>query len=53
MNAEVQLLELQGSKIWLIDNVLKKPHNLARFLFSRRTAQVTGEPWSQNGKTYF
>ena len=53
MDAEVQLLELQGSKIWLIDNVLEKPNNLARFLFSRRTAQITGEPWSQNGKTYF
>ena len=28
MDAEVQLLELQGSKIWLIDNVLEKPNNL-------------------------
>ncbi len=53
MDAEVQLLELQGSKIWLIDDVLEDPDGLARFLFCRDTAAVDGNQWQDNNKNYF
>ena len=53
MDAEVQIKELQGSKIWQIDNVLEEPDKLARFLFSRQTAPIAGSPWEDNEKLYF
>ena len=53
MDAEVQIKELDGSKIYLIDNLLDQPNKVARFLFSRQTAALQGTPWEDNHKTFF
>lgn len=53
MEAEVKTIELHGSKIWIIDDVLEEPDLLARFLFARTTAPLQGSPWESNQKLYF
>ena len=53
MDATVQAIELQGSKMWIIDNLLEEPDKLARFLFCRNTAPVYGHQWKDNTTNYF
>ena len=51
--AEVQILELEGSKIYQIDNVFENPETLFRWLFNRPTFPVQGDPWSRNLTHYY
>lgn len=50
--AEIQISELLGSKIYTIDNVFKYPKKLDRFLFNRQNFLVQGDPWSANGQQF-
>ena len=51
--AEVQIMELEGSKIYQIDNVFKDSETLFRWLFNRPTMPVQGAPWSRNLIQYY
>ena len=53
MDAQVQIKELDGSKIYIVDDILDKPNRVARFLFSRQTAALQGAPWEDNSKIFF
>ena len=52
LKSEVQVMELDGSKIYQIDDVFADPKRLERWLFNRLSFAVEGNPW-YNNLTYF